>query len=293
MIKNSALITIVEGNNNHKADGIRDEGFFHAKQYEQEAIAMFHSWRMNAGDYANIPIYALCVNKNRPSDSVLAEFDKLNVIYVEEYLPEVETYTCGYWNTPLGCMWLEDNVPEDFLIHIDLDMLVLKPLTDDLLRVSRNAWAKVGIIPKPENRLHIESYEHTFYDRTINPAYAIKFNTCFITSNRKRGFYKLWYHALKELCPSREACGNDRVYSQWEEHVLDVLYYEGGVKLDLLDKFEIGYSWDRLDTLTDDEVINKVFFQHDHLGTPGRNLNMKSYVQRMLDITKRNQANAK
>ena len=272
MVK-EALITIVDSNKNNPGSGIYDENYNPSKKYEEEAIRCFTSWRKNGGKFKDITIYALCISGRKLQESTIQKFKELKVTFLDYYLPETNEYQSGYFYVPIGCRWLEDNITEDFLIHIDLDMSLIKEPPSSFFYFDRNKHiAKVGIIPQPD-RTASNNYAQYMGD------YPINFNTCFITSWREDGFYKLWYNKIKETVPKKSECINDRIFSQWEEHTIDIMYFDDKISIEPLDKFQIGYMWEPLNNFTNEE-FKKIYFFHDHIGTKGAIRTRIEYTKR-------------
>ena len=260
-MRKEALVTIVDSNTNNPGSGIRDEDYNPSKRYEEEAIRCFTAWRENGGQFKNIPIYALCITGRKLQDATIQKFKDLNVTFLDHYIPEANDYQSGYFYVPIGCAWLEENISEDFLIHIDLDMSLIKEPPSDFFYFDRNKYiAKIGIIPTPD-RSAPNNKKHAYNMGN----YPINFNTCIITSWKDDKFYKLWYNKIKNNVPKRSDCNNDRIFSQWEEHIVDVMHFDDNIPIEPVDKFQVGYMWDKIDSLTNKE-FEKIYFFHDHIG---------------------------
>jgi hypothetical protein len=268
-----ALLTIVDSNYGNPGDGIRDEGYLPSKQYETEAIQCFQHWREKAGRYKDIPIYAMQVTETPISRKTLEVFQDLNVTYIHRHLPEINSYDCGYFYVPFGCEWLENNIKEQLLIHIDLDMILLQEPPPSLFYI-QDAIAKIAII-KGKDR-----------NKRFYVGYPINFNTCFIVSFKRDKFYSKWADAIRRLVPSKDECANDRIFSEWEEHVVDKMYFDEGVKIEVIDRIMIGEFWEPIDSY-DDRAFENIYFIHDHYGTNARWKSMIEYEKRRLSIDQR------
>src|SRR5690554_1624770 len=132
MDKRCALITVIERNGKSLNDD-RGVVFKQPRLYEDEALLCFESWRKKGGWHKDLPIYAFCPTSNTISADTKRELEKLNVVYVEEYRPETESFASGFWNVPLCCMLFEERLDLDVLIHTDLDMNLIRPLPEALV----------------------------------------------------------------------------------------------------------------------------------------------------------------
>lgn len=259
-----ALITIIE-NNDNLHEGEKD---FRPLKMEDEAVLCFRSWRKNGGKFKDIPIYAMCPTKRIPSKECIKKIKEFDVKYIEYYIPETDNFTCGFWNVPVGCSWLEENIEEDFLIHIDLDMCLLKPPPESLFYCEKDVLARIGTISGKR------------YHRTI-ANYDLNFETCFINSWRENRFYKKWYDYLNEIEPKIK--NTVKRYSEIEEHVIDILYHEGIEKIEPVDSdFQFG-SWYPVRHIKN---IQNTYFRHEHLvgdycNTTSKKREFKNYINRI------------
>ena len=127
-----ALILCIERNKAYITEDLRKDYKF----YEYEAIKCVTSWRNNAGWLKDIPIYCLCCTKNKPSIKTIEELRKLNVTYIEDYNPDIETYSSGFLTIPYVGKYFEviNPIKENITIKIDLDNTLLKPFPESLIK---------------------------------------------------------------------------------------------------------------------------------------------------------------
>ena len=267
---NPALITVIENQDTNLGEGSKSR--IRPPNMEDEALLCFKSWREYAGDFKDIPIYAICPSKRVPHKSTILKMVNLGVTYIGHYLPETDGFTCGYWNVPIACHFLEHELTEDFLIHTDLDMMVVKPLVEELFYCEKDVLAKIGTITKC---------------RTIDPSLEINFETCFINSWRDNSFYHIWEKELKiaQLEFANEGIFKDTEtfrYSEIEEHVIDIMYKDDKYNIQPIHNYQIG-SWYPAEDIPD---ISKVYFHHDHLYEPKRAKALESYLRRWLNYAK-------
>lgn len=250
MLSNPAVVTVIENSSDNKGEG---GSFGRAEKMEEEALICFNSWRKRAGKLKEIPIYAICPSERTLPKTTVVRLADLGVTYIEAYQPETMFFECGYWNVPIALIWAEDNLTEEFFIHIDLDMTLLVEPDESLFYCEPDVLAKIGTI------------WDTRWGRTIEPRYKTQFETCFINSWRKNGFYKNWFHELVELerrLINKKADPNFR-WSEVEEHCIDYMYYDAGYKIEPIQYFQIG-TWYSVDSIPQGH-IKDVAFHHDHV----------------------------
>ena len=256
MIKDTALLLVVEGDEN-KGDIINKYNTGRISlQYQREFIYCVVSWRNNAGPYKDIPIYAINTNGNPPSLACRMTLQDYGVEYIEQYEPETKLFPCGYYNVPFSCSILEqDYVKESNLIHIDLDMYVVRALDAKLFEMSDdrkckiavNEWRPTGNFPKGTFDL-----------------YPFEIATNFMYSRREDNFYHDWWCKLDSFLIQND---KDEKYSIdettiFEERICDMMYFDEGYPFSF---FEEGYQ------INHEEQINKdAYFIHCHLDNSPR-----------------------
>lgn len=284
---NPVLFLVVEGNKNKGGGG------FGAGQKNKllcdEAIRCVASWRKYGGVYKDIPIIAVCITGNLPSTETIKKLHLLGVSFIEDYQPETESYPAGWWSTPLAGIMIEEHTLHDFIIHIDLDMFLVKHLDkDDILSSERKYIAACAV--------YSDGYED---DQQMDPRWKKTFVTCFITSWSSNRFYTMWYRKMMRLDQiwknkfPNEISGNEQWsktdwwdYCNLEEHAVDCLYYEDGEAIDKIHKIQIGpyQGYEGVNDLTNEE-FRKVCFVHNHIDNrEGYVKIMKEYALRRIEI---------
>jgi len=255
-----ALITVIENNetNINNTSG----QYVQKRMYESEAIICFTKWRENGGWLKDIPIYAYCPTKNKPSKDTIKKLEALNVVYIEQYIVETDNYFCGYWNIPLIGQVCENTLKEDIFIHIDLDMYLIKPLPEYLLNT---VMYDNSIVICGQYDEYCSSQQ-----RQQPPNWKRPFDTGFIVSHRDSGFYKIFYKTLKELTITKgdkvwNKYMNDRPLHDLEENAIDKLVNTmDNPRIIGIEKYQIGEWYTPVDKLTDEELSN-VYFWHEHI----------------------------
>lgn len=262
-----ALILVVESSENNKGDIVDKYDTGRTEMpYEEEAIMCVKMWRKNGGDYANIPIYAININDNPPSKVCQKELKNMGVIYIENYIYETKSYPCGYYNVPLACKMLERELTEDKLIHIDLDMYLLRPPTKDLLYVQPGSLCKIAINEwRPTDNLDEKELQRL-------RQYPFEIETNFMVSKRMSLFYDTWYRELKEKYNKIKYEYTSKTLSIFEERICDIMYFDNRYPFEF---FKEGYQ------LNHEKIIHKdAFFLHCHMDNPDRfNRLLKLYLQ--------------
>jgi hypothetical protein len=240
--------------------------------YETELLCCIKSWRQNGGQFANIPIYVVCPTKKGISPATVQKVRQLGAQYFHDYRPETDTYKCGYWNVPLAGKVVEKTpfIKENILIHIDLDMTLMKTPTKELLTPSEKTLAKIGVNEhRPTAR----------YPDFQGKQYPLEANTGFIVSWRYSGFYEAWYDRLKTLTAEIDKT-NPPEYSIYEERVIDIMHFDEGFAVEFESNFQVNGD---VSENTDEEIMNMTFF-HGHANMKERNAQYWStYLRRMAD----------
>jgi len=281
---NPCLWLHVEGNIN-KGGGGRGAGQPN-KNLEQEVLRCVKYWKKNTSE--KYPIYALCMTDNPPSMETLSQLTYMGVKFIWDYDSNSDWFPAAWMNIPLAGKWMEDNINHYPLIHIDLDMTLLRPfkLTDD--------WKNYdAIIP-----IYTKEYPD---DRQIDPDFPKTFITCFIISNKN--FYHRWYYKMIELAKiwqykypnlvkysleiakykvSKEVWWS---YCNIEEHAVDVLYYKNNMKIKKLEKIMFGKNqgYGSINDFTDKEIKNNIYFLHHHYDPKNPN----SFSEKIIEYVKR------
>jgi len=280
---NPCLWLHVEGNTN-KGGGGRGAGQPN-KNLEEEAIRCVKYWKKY--DVMHYPIYALCMTNNPPSTKTLKKLNDMEVIFIWNHIKHLDWFPAGWWYTPVAGAWMEDNTNHNPLIHLDLDMILLRPfeLTNDWENYDAMIPAYTEIEPD---------------DRQISPDFKKTFITCFIIS--KRNFYRDWFAEMNWLAwkwkkkypalhyepkkakykVSKEVWWD---YCNLEEHAVDSLFYKNELWIKKLEKTMIGESqgYGSANDATDNEIMKNIYFLHHHYDPKNPNSfekNIKEYVTR-------------
>jgi len=247
-----ALITIIENNENNLNN---QQGVYSNKRlYADEAVLCFENWRANAGWLKDIPIYAICPTNNTLDELETKKLRDLNVVYLEEYMPETENFFCGFWNVPLVMKWCEENLDYETFIHIDLDMNIIKPLPESLVNYHLPICGVYDTVSVKDQRPLPEGWK--------------TFDTGFTISKKDSGFYTLFHNELEKLTKNPGSVWNeycsDRPIQDIEEFAMDYIYANKLIDMQYIEKYQIGEGYASVATLTDDELQN-VYFWHEHI----------------------------
>jgi hypothetical protein len=276
-----ALFLVADNQNDNKGD-VGDK-YCHGAvlPYETELLCCIKSWRQNGGQFANIPIYVVCPTLKGISPTTINKIRMMGAQYFHEYRAETDSYKCGYWNVPLVGRMLEKTpfIKENIIIHIDLDMTLMKAPTRELLTPSKENLAKIGVNEhRPTAR----------YPDFKGKIYAWEANTGFIVSWRYGQFYQSWYERLQMLTKVLDQ-KNPEEYSIYEERVIDIMYFEESFQVEFEAFFQVNGD---VSKNTDEEILNMTFF-HGHANMKERNQKYwATYLRRMVGA-KRNHINTK
>jgi hypothetical protein len=267
-----ALFLVADNQDDNKGDIANKYCHGAVLPYETELLCCIKSWRNNGGRFANIPIYVVCPTQKGISPQTVNKMTQMGAQYFHEYKPETDNYKCGYWNVPLAGKMLEhtDFIKENIIIHIDLDMTLMKTPSEELFSVCQNSLAKIGINEHPPTARYPD------FDGKIYPHEA---NTGFIVSWRYGGFYTAWYDRLQALTKEIDQT-NPEWYSIYEERVIDMMYFDEDFAVEFIEKYQVNGD---VSEYTDEEIMN-LFFFHGHANMKERNEQYWStYLRRMTD----------
>jgi hypothetical protein len=287
-LKNPVLYLHIESNTNKGGGG------FGAgqpnKMLEEEAIRCVHSWRAFGGHFKDIDILCLCMTNNPPSDKTIKLLSNKGVKFKHVYDPETDWFPAGWWATPLGGKWIENSTEHDFIIHIDLDMLLLRTLHEEVVRVPEGYLAKCAV--------YSDGFED---DYQIDPRWKKTFVTCFITSWVENEFYTKWYNLMYWMGVEFKHIFSQEIegkkpwdpkawwdYCNLEEHAVDSLHFNHSEPIAKAEKIQIGPSqgYESVGDMTDEELLN-VYFLHNHFDNQEEyRRTMKEYARRMVKLGK-------
>lgn len=276
-IKN-ALILSVESNINKGGGGGYDGGGCR-KNLEEEAIKCVKSWRKYGGNLKDIDIIAMCCTNNPPSQNTIKALQELGVNYIHKYYPITDGFPAGWWSVPLVGKIVENMMDYDFLIHIDLDITLIRELDERIFwHSSISDFAKCAVYSKefPDDEKYIKCVEKTFV-------------TCIISSWTSNMFYTKWFDTMMDIW-SKWILEEDTWwnYCNIEEHAVDYIYHKYNMHIVPIKKSQIGndQGYDTLDSFTDDE-LDKIYFLHNHFDNPdGANRTIMDYFKRVKNAKK-------
>jgi hypothetical protein len=244
-----ALITVIESDEVN----IDSKNTSFKRLFEKEAIRCFTYWRKNGGNLSNIDIYTVCITKNKISNFTKEKLKSLNVTYVEEYYPETENFDCGFYNKPLGCKHLEEILEHDFLIHVDLDMYLMKEPVFNL----QNSCMIYDKKQLSSERIHL--------DETVIDT----FNTCLMLTRRKDKIFSKWWDKLKFIDShyKKEKEYYDKNYKNLEYRKLEELSFDilsKEISIHNIPNCIFGETYTKLSEMSL-EQLNSIYFHHFHI----------------------------
>jgi len=256
------LFTVIEANdNNINNNNSNVSKVTTPRLYEDEAILCFEEWRKNAGNLKDIKIICHCPTKNTPTQKTINRLKELNVTYREEYLPEAEQMEIGFFLVPLVGMIIEKENPDAFLIHIDLDMKIIKQLPEYLFENTNDIYCgqydKFAI--KDQRKL-----------TNINKDWIYPMDTGFTISHNSTKFYEYYWNRFNDLYTNNKYLEdpgwkllNTGVY-HLEEYTMDVIFYNKELNVKPVKYYQIGEGYTKVELFPDDK-INDILFWHEHL----------------------------
>jgi len=249
------LFTVIEGDNNNINNNTGN--ITTPRLYEQEAIKCFTNWREKAGDLKDIKIICYAPTKNLPSKETIDSLEKLNVTYIENYLEESERMEFGFFLVPLVGYKLEQEYQNTLLIHIDLDMNIIKPIPDKYL----------------DNKIYVGQYDDiSTLSQRRNMNWKNPLDTGFTISPTNSNFYKIFWEEFSDLYFNKKyeheedwLCQNaENGICFLEEYVADKLYNLEILPINPIQFYQVGEGYAKVSDLSNEE-LNKVLFWHEHL----------------------------
>jgi len=147
--------------------------------YEHEAITCFKFWRkLNTNRLKDIEI--VCINPYRENISIETklEFDKLNITYIHKEFTNISN--SNYDLVPVVGEWFERNYSNfKYILHIDLDMVLINQIPEKCLKVDENSVKVAGV---------------SFREKGVTDHAT----TCYMISKPKACFYSKWLKYLKQ-----------------------------------------------------------------------------------------------
>jgi len=263
--KSVTLFLVLEGEGNtgdyNGKYGNGRRGF----DYEKEAINCVKMWRKNGGYLKDIDIICAIPSKRYVSEKTIQTLQDMGVDCSFKYTIDYEKYPCGYWNVPFTGSILENTCKTDYIIHIDLDMYLIREIPFNYL-FPFNSKVKIAINEhRPTNQCDID----------IKPIYPFEINTGFIVSETKSMFYNDWWKKLKEK--SEDLDINSPEYSIWEERICDIMHFENNYDFEFFHDYQI--NGDNNYNLKNDDT----YFLHYHQDLKKKNeKHLKNYLKRLI-----------
>lgn len=226
--------------------------------YEKEAVRCFKSIREKGGWLKDCPIYCLCCTENTPSENTLNELKKLGVMYIHDYTDDVKKFTSGFLTIPYTGYYFEELNPikENITIKLDLDNVLLKPFTMELVYSSIDATI-VGQYNKD-----FDIGERMCYN--TNP-----FDTSLIISCRDNHFYKEYYNLCfsDKVLKSKEWEAIKKVTGEYwlEEFVVDYMYYNKIKPIYPIRNYQYGFDYPSLKYFIQNKLLDGLYLSHEHL----------------------------
>lgn len=252
---NIILFTVIEGDRNNINNN--NNVINTPRMYEQEAIKCFTEWRKNAGWLKDIKIICYCPTNNKPSKETITSLEELNVDYIETYLQESEKMEFGFFLVPLVGNLIEDAYPNSTLIHIDLDMNIIKPIPKEYF----------------DGSTYIGQYDdNSALTQRQSNGWSNPLDTGFTISHTNSKFYKVFWDEFKELYFTK----NYEHEQDWlnqnspngvcflEEYVADKLFNKQIIDIKTIQFYQVGEGYAKVNELTD-EQLDSVLFWHEHL----------------------------
>ena len=162
-------------------------------------------------------------------------------------------------------------------------MVLVRELTDDIIGTSKNNLVKCAV------------YSKDYPDEMrIDPTYDKLFVTCFVTSWRENKFYTKWWCEMMKLKHEWDTQvdltdkDNWWKYCNLEEHAVDVLHHRG-YDMEQVHKVQFGQDqgYETIDDLTDNELVNNVYFFHNHSNNDGTKI-IINYMRRLRNVKANN-----
>jgi len=246
--------------------------------YEQEAIKCFTEWRKNAGNLKDIKIICYAPSKNLPSKETISKLKKLKVTYIEKYLPVSDRIEFGFFLVPLVGSIIEKEYPNKTLIHIDLDMNIIKPIPDKYF----------------DDNIYIGQYDdissltQRYYPKWKNPL-----DTGFTISPTNSKFYEIYWEEFSDLYFNKKYETEEPWLIQnhsnkyfLEEYVADKLYNLQILDIKPIQYYQIGEGYVNVDQLSD-EQLNQTLFWHEHLFVENSSEWSRTKIRQKIEFFKR------
>jgi len=279
------LYLCIEGNNNIGCGGSGGKNQPHQHRLLEEECELFLSRWYNKklnNEFAKIETFLICPSNNPPTskfvDEITTKYNKVHYIHCPHNI--ADTFPAGWFNTPLGGKWLEENIEFDKMIHLDLDMILLKEFNKDYLNLGNNI-ANCAVYDK--------EYRDDYDEINGIPK---DFVTCFIISNKEGKFYNIWWEEQLRLQQHYESNfvldikKNEEIwweYCNCEECAVDILYYNHKLKIGKIEDCQFGDSqgYGNMGYYTSKGVFSDIHFLHCHINENWKE-EIKNYTKQVL-----------
>ncbi|MFA7127772.1 MAG: hypothetical protein WC136_01230 [Sphaerochaeta sp.] len=279
------LFTVIESDYCNTNNNFSDSGITTPRLYEQEAIKCFTQWRQKGGWLKDIPIICWCPTNNRPTLKTINKLKELGIIYIDQTIPQSFEYTVGFFHVPIVGKLLEELYPLHYLIHIDLDMNIIKPIPEVLF--NDNVYC---------GQYDPISQQHQRDLTVINKDWKLSMDTGFTISHTSHKFYNMYYDVFTDLLnnyKNNESWNklNSSIYNL-EEFAMDILFYKQGdynlnYEIKSIIYYQLGEGYIPYDEVPKNE-LNNILFWHEHIYENSQGmLNDKiRFLKRLNDETK-------
>ncbi len=254
-MKNIILFTVIESD---RININNNTGLINTPRlYEQEAIKCFENWRKNAGKLKDIQIICYAPTINTPTKKTIDKLEKLNITYVQNYLQESELMSVGFFLVPLVGKILEEQYPDSTMIHIDLDMNIIKEIPETYF----------------DNNIYIGQYDKiSANSQRKSNNWKLPLDTGLTISPNNSNFYSIYWKEfsrlyfdksyLKETYWLNQEADNGIFFL--EEYVADKLYNLNILPIKIIQHYQIGEGYLNIDEV-EDKNLDKILFWHEHL----------------------------
>jgi hypothetical protein len=269
------LFTVIEGDNNNINNNSGNVKV--PRMYEQEAIKCFQQWRQNAGSLKDVDIICYAPTKNLPSADTILKLKELNVTYVENYLPVSEQLEYGFFLIPFVGKILEEWYFNDTLIHIDLDMNIIKPIPERYF--DGNVYVGQYDDVSSLSQRNLDKWENPLDTGfTISPP-SSKFYTIFCDEFSKLYFDKSYEHEQDWL-------DQDASLFFLEEYVADKMLNNKRLEMKTIKHYQLGEGYSPVSEFSD-EQLKEVIFWHEHLFVEETDEWAKTKIRQKIEFNKR------
>lgn len=241
-------LDIIDENNKH---------FNQNRDFLSECFNCIKSWRKNGGIFKNINIYLHYISKQFLDPKIKNELEELNCIIIFEPILLNDNY--GFIKVHYSSEYCFKKIKENIIIHLDLDMELLKPLTLDFFNP----------ILKNDFKMMIGSYKKNDYEKNRNNLtnIDIKLNTDLIITTKE--YHKFFYSNMIKNYKKLLVKYGDIYYL--EEFAADEIYENNKNQIYIINEvYELGEGYGY--------IKNHIpYFWHEH---SSKNLNKDLFLQK-------------